>query len=446
MGVAFIACLWAVALGCTSTVVCLEARTKHEVSTLPSSIDAFPRKARSDSTYLTKSIIKDRVPGGFATFVAHLYKAADPVHHFSVLQPKRGCGTLDTPGVTADAYGGCDVATNAGYFIPGDDIVDHACIGPIVSDGYWRHKQHRRNVMFGVMAPHEGDTRVKYFFGYLDENEMEDVRWLQLLSGVVWLVRDGKVNVADSMKYENFTAERSGSGDHFRTLRAPRLAVGIDGGGELMILAVDGSEPDWEGLSLDDVASIMVGLGAIQAINLDGGGSVSVFEGQDVVNIPSDVCPNTTFPKYRCARRVSSVLCLHRYAAPRITRTLTNQHSPTVFPSFTTFSMSVSKHMEIEESQGAWGLAGSVQRGLILIAEVVIPLVLVLCIGWHVFLKWKQRHTPVGDRTHLASGSSESDGDTSDIGGDVATDQSVELRVATSAAPCSITKKSGTEE
>lgn len=413
-----------------SSVAALEATQarlqRADTLPLPSSMLTFPRAGARNKEYLTKRVMKDRVPGGYATFVAHMYTAKDPLHHFSVLQPMRGCGSLDTPSSTADANGGCDVATNGGFFIPGDDVTDHKCIGPIVSDGYWRHKEHRNNVMFGIRAPREGDTNTTYFFGYMDPETMSSTRWLQLLSGVVWLVRDGKVNVQDSMKYENFTAQRSGDGEHFRTLKAPRLSVGVNGAGELMLLAVDGSEPDWEGLSLDDVAKILVAMGAVQAINLDGGGSVSVFEGDDIVNIPSDVCPETTFPKYRCARKVSSVLCLHPYSSPKITRTATRYRSQTVLPSFTTFSMSLSRH---DDDISAWSPAEALQRGVMVVAKVIIPLALGMWVVWLLWSRWKKCRTNVGalDRIRLADADSSSE-DSSDIGGDVAVNPDVELR------------------
>jgi hypothetical protein len=407
-----------------------------EIPELPSSRVSFRQLSVGDKSYLRKEIIKDRVPGGYATFVAHLYKAADPLHHFSVLQPRDGCGTLSTPGETADAHGGCDVATNGGFFVPGTDVVDHSCLGPVVSDGHWRHLEHRDNVLFGVLAPRAGDSNVTYFFGYMGERTVRKTRWLQLVSGVVWLVRDGRVNVQNSMRFENFTAERSGTGEHFRTLRAPRLSVGVNAVGELLILAVDGSEPDWEGLSLDDVASIMVSLGAIQAINLDGGGSVSVFEGDDIVNVPSDVCPNTTFPKYRCARKVSSVMCLHRFATPRITRTVTSPlASPTLYPSVTTYSMSMTRAV-VTEKEDSWGNGGWLQRGLIVASEVIMGLALVLWVVWHGLSHWhKWEGRGLGDRVRLASvqvDDADASDDVSDMGGDAAVDPlsaGVELQV-----------------
>jgi hypothetical protein len=422
-------CVVAAWLACI--VVGLEAsqqtRRQRTDESLPFSVVTFPQTASRNKDYLTKSILKDRVPGGFATFVAHMYTAKDPLHHFSILQPKRGCGTLDTPGMTADASGGCDVATNGGFFVPGDDVTDHKCIGPLVSDGYWRHHEHRNNVMFGIRAPHELDANVSYFFGYMDEETMRASRWLQLVSGVVWLVKDGKVNVESSMKYENFTAERSGTGEAFRNLRAPRLAVGITNVGDLILLAVDGSEPDWEGLSLDDVARILVGLGAVQAINLDGGGSVSVFEGDDIVNVPSDVCPDTTFPKYRCARRVSSVMCLHSYSNPLITRTATRQRSQTILPSFTTFSVTATKHVESEGEAVSWLSGDGLQHGVIVIAEAIIPLAVIMWAGWYLLLKWRRYRAAGGDRVRLADPDTHSDEDGSDVD-DVAVEPDVELK------------------
>lgn len=55
----------------------------------------------------------------------------------------------------------------------------------------------------------------------------------------------------------------------------PRTALGLDESGEtLLLVVVDGRQPNYsEGLSLPDLAQLMLDYGAYKAVNLDGGGS-----------------------------------------------------------------------------------------------------------------------------------------------------------------------------
>jgi hypothetical protein len=93
-------------------------------------------------------------------------------------------------------------------------------------------------------------------------------------------------------------------GPGFATTRHPRTAVGISGAGRtqwdyagrrIMLVVVDGRQaPYSDGMTLRELANLMLALGARQAINLDGGGSttmVSAAPGSralSIVNRPSD--------------------------------------------------------------------------------------------------------------------------------------------------------------
>lgn len=78
--------------------------------------------------------------------------------------------------------------------------------------------------------------------------------------------------------------------------RHPRTAVGVDASGKrLIVLVVDGRQPEWSvGATLPELGALMVELGAVDAVALDGGGSSTfVFNppsagGKPVVNRPSD--------------------------------------------------------------------------------------------------------------------------------------------------------------
>ena len=78
------------------------------------------------------------------------------------------------------------------------------------------------------------------------------------------------------------------------TLRAPRTAIGVKHDGSVFFLAADGRQDSSIGLSLTELADLMIKEGAVWAGNLDGGGSTTVVSrdiGSDrltVQNTPSD--------------------------------------------------------------------------------------------------------------------------------------------------------------
>ncbi|MEV2265545.1 phosphodiester glycosidase family protein [Nonomuraea africana] len=104
------------------------------------------------------------------------------------------------------------------------------------------------------------------------------------------LVRDGQVSV-------NAAADgliREGTDQTFTynwAVRAnPRSMIGMDDRGRLMLVVVDGRQAGYsEGLGIAQTAALMRRLGAVEAMNLDGGGSsVMVTSGAGIVNRPSD--------------------------------------------------------------------------------------------------------------------------------------------------------------
>jgi hypothetical protein len=73
-------------------------------------------------------------------------------------------------------------------------------------------------------------------------------------------------------------------------LRAPRTAVGVSRNGRtIYLVVVDGRQRDSRGLSLPELADLLIELGAHAALNLDGGGSSEMFirGAGGVVNVPS---------------------------------------------------------------------------------------------------------------------------------------------------------------
>jgi exopolysaccharide biosynthesis protein len=67
----------------------------------------------------------------------------------------------------------------------------------------------------------------------------------------------------------------------------PRTAAGRTADGHLLLLVVDGRQPLSRGVDLDQLAGIMEGLGAVDALNLDGGGSSALVVNGTLLNRPA---------------------------------------------------------------------------------------------------------------------------------------------------------------
>lgn len=102
----------------------------------------------------------------------------------------------------------------------------------------------------------------------------------QIIGGGPRLVRDGQIEI-------------TGEAELFRPDitqgRAPRTALGITEDGKLLLVTVNGRQPNISvGMSLVELANLLLELGAVQAMNLDGGGSTTMVIRNLVLNLPSD--------------------------------------------------------------------------------------------------------------------------------------------------------------
>lgn len=71
--------------------------------------------------------------------------------------------------------------------------------------------------------------------------------------------------------------------------REPRSAIGYTADGTAILLVVDGRAPEFSlGVSLQELAQIMKEIGAVEALNLDGGGSSALVVNDEVYSKPSD--------------------------------------------------------------------------------------------------------------------------------------------------------------
>lgn len=164
-----------------------------------------------------------------------------PYHTFSVLEPggAGGCrgsyfATRSTVQDTARSReGGCVLAANAGYFV----VSSGKCLGNVVSDGrIVQTADNQQNANFGIR---EDGTIV---VGYIPDDEVKNATnpFRQLVTGVLWLVRNGTNYVNESKKLECETHEDTGRMDTFVDVVSARSALGHDAQGRLVMAQVEG--------------------------------------------------------------------------------------------------------------------------------------------------------------------------------------------------------------
>jgi len=76
----------------------------------------------------------------------------------------------------------------------------------------------------------------------------------------------------------------------------PRTAIGQKADGSIILLAIDGRQGLKLGAAIKDVQNIMLQLGAVNAMCLDGGGSTTMYYGNEVINSPSCVTGERAVP------------------------------------------------------------------------------------------------------------------------------------------------------
>ena len=103
-----------------------------------------------------------------------------------------------------------------------------------------------------------------------------------LLQAGPLLVRDGAVVPGDP---EGFSAGAGQFDSDITAGRHPRAALGL-AGEHLLAVVCDGRAEGEAGLSLPELAEVLVALGAREALNLDGGGSASLVCAGELRNVP----------------------------------------------------------------------------------------------------------------------------------------------------------------
>lgn len=109
-----------------------------------------------------------------------------------------------------------------------------------------------------------------------------------VVSAAPTLVEDGRVRI-DAATEGTLDPLDLSFGFAWSHVRQPRTLAGVDRHGRLLLVTVDGRQPGVsEGFTLAEAAAFMRSLGAVQALNLDGGSSTAMAVDGTLVNTTSD--------------------------------------------------------------------------------------------------------------------------------------------------------------
>jgi exopolysaccharide biosynthesis protein len=76
----------------------------------------------------------------------------------------------------------------------------------------------------------------------------------------------------------------------FAAARHPRTAAGVRADGRILLVTVDGRQPEMSvGMTIAELTALLIELGAVEAVNMDGGGSTAMVVRDRVINSPSDL-------------------------------------------------------------------------------------------------------------------------------------------------------------
>jgi len=124
---------------------------------------------------------------------------------------------------------------------------------------------------------------------------------------MLWILREGKPYYCESYGIERPMKS-------FLDQTAARSLIGHDVDGRLYLIIVEVNPVTKVGVSIYDLANIASYVGLWNAVNLDGGGSTTLYENGEILNVLTDGCaPGQTpagYQKKGCERPLTTIACV----------------------------------------------------------------------------------------------------------------------------------------
>ncbi|WNB93860.1 phosphodiester glycosidase family protein [Bacillus sp. NEB1478] len=135
---------------------------------------------------------------------------------------------------------------------------------------------------------HEGEKVNISNMVFAGKRTISSDKRMEIINGGPRLLKDGKIDIPS-------TAEGFHQPDNpeffyqFGQRRHPRTVAGIKGDGSILLVTIDGRKPGYSvGANFKESAQLLKSLGAVNAVNLDGGGSTTMTVNDRMVSTPSD--------------------------------------------------------------------------------------------------------------------------------------------------------------
>ncbi len=177
---------------------------------------------------------------------------------------------------TKTAAGGLELVIVKGIITSALDGLGNAAIP---RSGYVISASGKFRQSLAAVERRNGSLRLTRRWDGLPVEFTNDRTKLDIVAGVPQLIKNSKIDI---------TWEQEKASKSFVETRHPRTAVAKLKDGKFLMLTADGRTDESAGLDLFDLAAYFLELGATDAMNLDGGGSTTMFLDGKVVNKPSD--------------------------------------------------------------------------------------------------------------------------------------------------------------
>ena len=199
-----------------------------------------------------------------------------PEFHYTTLTDSNGLEIIIRNGKIKDI-----VSDKGSNLIPSDGFIISAS-GKIKQGLLSAAKIGEKIEILPTGARNDSDSQDKNSLGKIFYRRLPvtiDLDNADIVGGVPQLIKNGKIEI---------TWEQEKSSKSFVETRHPRTAVAKLKDGKFLMITVDGRQKESVGMNLNELAALLLELGAVDAMNLDGGGSTTMFTGGKVVNKPSD--------------------------------------------------------------------------------------------------------------------------------------------------------------
>lgn len=169
------------------------------------------------------------------------------------------------------------------------DYARRAHLAAAINGGFWSPTGQSQGLAAGNGQIWSFDDETLGFFAVGSNGRA----WISRPSDVIQAARRG---ITDAVSGRPLLVDRGRISDELLNFpraatREPRTAVGVSADGRtVFLLTVDGRRATSRGATLFEVAEVLLELGAYRALNIDGGGSTTMFIAAEggIVNRPSE--------------------------------------------------------------------------------------------------------------------------------------------------------------